>query len=85
MAAALLKQGKFTIRAVTRNAAKAEKLAQQNGVEVVQADLNDKAALVKVGSFVYLTEPPSAELLCTLDSQPCKLPRYACTPISLYR
>ena len=48
--AALLKQGKFTVKAITRNAAKAEKLAQQDVVEVVQADLNDKAALVKVGN-----------------------------------
>lgn len=50
MVAALLKQGKFTVKAITRNAAKAEKLAQQDVVEVVQADLNDKAALVKVGN-----------------------------------
>lgn len=49
--AALVKQGIFTVRAVTRSAAKAQKLAQQDGVEAVVADMGDKAALVKVSSL----------------------------------
>ena len=45
--AALQKQGKFAIRAVTRNAQKAKALADQ-GVEVVEADMNDKESLKRV-------------------------------------
>ncbi len=45
--AALQKQGKFGIRAVTRNAQKAKALADQ-GVEVVEADMNDKESLKRV-------------------------------------
>ena len=39
------------MRAVTRSAAKAQKLAQQDGVEAIVADMDDKAALVKVSSL----------------------------------
>ena len=45
---ALLKQGNCTVRAVTRSAAKAQSLAKRENVEVVEADLGDKASLVKV-------------------------------------
>jgi uncharacterized protein YbjT (DUF2867 family) len=45
--AALQKQGKFGIRAVTRNAQRAKALADQ-GVEVVEADMNDKESLKQV-------------------------------------
>ena len=45
---ALLKQGNWTVRAVTRSAAKAQALAKRPNVEVVEADLGDKASLVKV-------------------------------------
>ncbi len=51
LVAALAKEGIFTVRAVTRSAAKAQKLAQQDGVEAVVADMDDKAALVKVSSL----------------------------------
>ena len=44
---ALLKQGTWTVRAVTRSAAKAQALAKR-GVEVVEADMGDKTSLVKV-------------------------------------
>ncbi|KAK9826155.1 hypothetical protein WJX81_002045 [Elliptochloris bilobata] len=54
--AALLKQDKFSVRAVTRSAAKAKDLAEK-GVEVIEADMNDKASLVKAfesaeGAFI---------------------------------
>ncbi len=45
---ALLKQGKWTVRAVTRSAAKAQSLAKLENVDVVEADMGDKASLVKV-------------------------------------
>lgn len=53
---ALLKQGNWTVRAVTRSAAKAQALAKR-GVEVVEADLGDKASLIKAfegaaGAFI---------------------------------
>ena len=46
--AALLKQNKFLVRAVTRNAAKAGDLANKQNVEIAEADMGDKASLVKV-------------------------------------
>ena len=46
--AALLKQDKFLVRAVTRNASKAGDLSSKQNVEVVEADMGDKASLVKV-------------------------------------
>ena len=45
---ALLKHDKFLVRAVTRNAAKAGNLAKEQNVEVVEADMGNKASLVKV-------------------------------------
>ena len=45
--AALQKQGKFGVRAITRNAQKAKALADQ-GVEVVEADMNNKESLKQV-------------------------------------
>ncbi len=45
--AALQSQGKFGIRAVTRNAQKARALADQ-GVEVVEADMRDRESLKQV-------------------------------------
>lgn len=45
---ALLKQGKWTVRAVTRSAAKAQALAKREHVEIMEADMGDKASLVKV-------------------------------------
>lgn len=52
---ALLSQGKFQVRAISRDPSsdKAKALAQR-GVEVVQADLNDKVSLVKVGRLAPL-------------------------------
>ena len=46
--AALLKQDNFLVRAVTRNAAKAGDLRNKQHVELVEADMGDKASLVKV-------------------------------------
>ena len=48
----LLKHDKFLVRAVTRNAAKAGDLAKKRDVEVVEADLGNKASLVKVSGNV---------------------------------
>lgn len=56
LVAALVKQGIFTVRAVTRSAAKAQKLAQQDGVEAIVADMDDKTALVKVSSLPCSTD-----------------------------
>ena len=47
--AALLNQDEVLVRAVTRNAAKAGNLATKQNVGVVEADMGDKASLVKVG------------------------------------
>ena len=53
--AALLKQDKFLVRAVTRNAAKAGDLGNKQNVEVVEADMGDKASLVKVCMLGHYT------------------------------
>ena len=46
--AALLKQDKFLVRAVTRSAAKAGDLDNKQNVKIVEADMGDKPSLVKV-------------------------------------
>ena len=48
MVDALLKQRNWTVRAVTRSAAKAQALAKRDHAEVVEADTGDRASLVKV-------------------------------------
>lgn len=53
--AALLKQDKVLVRAVTRNVAKACELAKKQNVGVVEADMGDKASLVKVSNKLGLT------------------------------
>ena len=46
---ALLQQGKFAVKAVTRNEnSQAAKSLKERNVDVVTADLNDKESLVKV-------------------------------------
>ena len=46
---ALLQQGKFKIKAVTRDvSSEAAKALKKRNVDVVTADLNDKVSLVKV-------------------------------------
>ena len=45
---ALLKHDRFLVRAVTRNAARAGDLAKKQDVQVVEADMGDKASLVQV-------------------------------------
>ena len=46
---ALLTQGDFSVRGVTRNAlSRAAKLLSERGIELATGDLSDKASLVKV-------------------------------------
>ena len=61
--AALLKQDRFLVRAVTCSAAKAGDLQKEQNVEVVEADMGDKASLVKVFTWeqgtVFLAHLPA--------------------------
>ena len=52
---AILKRGKFRVRAVTRNpeSSAAKALASQ-GCEVVKADMTDEASLVKVAACLVI-------------------------------
>jgi uncharacterized protein YbjT (DUF2867 family) len=68
--AALQKQGKFGIRAVTRNAQKAKALADQ-GVEVVEADMKDKESLLQVPAHLHRALLDTPGHMCT-SPRPCQ-------------
>lgn len=71
---ALLQQGKFKIKAVTRNASsEAAKALKDRQVQVVTADLNDKESLIQVSvvhtgssSLICLSQLLHAQTACRL-------------------